>query len=117
MRSLHRSLLALAAAIALTFTATEASAADKKAPKDGGTNGKITAVDKDAKTITVAGKVIAVDDTTVITDSGKPVKLESLKVGADATVATFKLGDKLTATSIKTGTVAPTAAAPTKKKK
>jgi len=115
MRSFTRSLLALASAIALTLTSTDASAADKKAPKDAGLHGKITAVDKDAKTITVAGKVIAVDDTTVITDSGKPAKLDNLKVGTDATVATFKLGDKLTATSIKTGTVA--AAAPTTKKK
>lgn len=117
MRSLTRSLLALAAAIALTFTTTEASAADKKAPKDAGIHGKITAVDKDAKTITVAGKIIAVDETTVITDSGKPAKLESLKVGTDATVATFKLGDKLTATSIKTGAVAAAAPTTTKKKK
>lgn len=115
MHTLNRSLLTLVAVIALTFTATTASAADKKAPKDAGTNGKITAVDKDAKTITVGGKVIAVDDTTVITDSGKPAKLENLKVGADATVATFKLGDKLTATSIKTGAIA--AAVPTNKKK
>jgi Cu/Ag efflux protein CusF len=115
MRTLIRSLLTLAAAIALTFTTFAASAADKKAPKDAGTYGKITAVDKDAKTITIAGKVIAVDDTTVITDSGKPAKLENLKVGTDATVATFKLGDKLTATSIKTGAVA--AAVPTTKKK
>lgn len=115
MRTFTRSLLALASAIALTVITTAASAADKKAPKDAGLHGKITAVDKDAKTITVAGKVIAVDDTTVITDSGKPAKLESLKVGADATVATFKLGEKLTATSIKTGTVA--AAVPATKKK
>jgi Cu/Ag efflux protein CusF len=111
-----RLLLSLATAIAFTFTATDAAAADKKAPKDAGTHGKITAVDKEAKTITVAGKVIAVDDTTVITDSGKPAKLTDLKVGTDATVATFKLGDKLTATSIKTGTVSA-AVAPTKKKK
>ncbi len=113
MRSLFRSLLTLAVAITLVLTA---DAADKKAPKDAGTRGKITAVDKDARTITIAGKVIAVDDTTVITDSGKPSKLENLKVGTDAAVATFKLGDKLTATSIKTGAVAATVA-PTKKKK
>jgi len=112
-----RIFLSLLGAIALTYTATQASAADKKAPKDAGTYGKITAVDKEAKTITVAGKVIAVDDTTVITDSGKPAKLTELKVGADATVATFKLGDKLMATSIKTGTVAAVSPTATKKKK
>ena len=110
-----RFLLSLVTAIALTVSATDASAADKKASTDAGTHGKITAVDKDAKTITVAGKVIAVDDTTVITDSGKPAKFADLKVGTEATVATFKLGDKLTATSIKTGAVA--AAVPTTKKK
>ena len=116
MHSITRHLLALVSVIAITLVATNVSAADKKAPKDAGTNGKITAVDKEAKTITVGGRVIAVDDTTVITDSGKPAKFENLKVGADATVATFKLGEKLTATSIKTGTV-PAAAPPATKKK
>lgn len=115
MRSLTRSLLALAVATAFSIFTPDASAADKKAPKDAGLHGKITAVDKDAKTVTVAGKTVAVDDTTLITDSGKPAKLENLKIGTDATVATFMLGGKLTATSIKTGTVA--AAVPTTKKK
>jgi len=116
MRSLTRPLLALAAATAFSLFTSDASAADKKAPKDNALRGKITAVDKAAKTITVAGKTLAVDDTTVITDSGKPAKLENLKVGTDATVNTFKLGEKLTAVSIKTGFVAATVA-PAKKKK
>ena len=77
--------------------------------------GKITAVDKEAKTLSIAGKTVTVDETTIITDSGKPAKFESLKVGTDATVNTFKLGEKLSAVSIKTGAVAATVAAPKKK--
>lgn len=116
MRFLPRSLLALAVATAFSLFTSDASAADKKAPKDNALHGKITAVDKEAKTITVAGKTVTVDDTTVITDSGKPAKLENLKTGTDATVSTFMLGEKLTAVSIKTGVVAATVPAVKKKK-
>ena len=116
MRSLTRSLLTLAAAIAFALLAPDASAAAKKMAPDTALHGKITAVDKEAKTISIAGKTLTVDETTVITDSGKPAKLENLKVGADATVSTFMLGEKLNAVSIKTGTVAATAAVPKKKK-
>ncbi len=116
MRTLTRSLLALAVATAFSLCSSDASAADKKGAKDNALHGKITAVDKDAKTITVAGKTLLVDDTTVITDSGKPTKLENLKPGTDATVSTFMLGEKLTAVNIKTGTVAATAPAAKKKK-
>ena len=116
MRSLTRSLLALALAIAFAVVTNNASAADKKAPKDNSLRGKITAVDKDAKTLTIAGYTLNVDDTTEISSSGKPAKLEELKPGTEATVTTFKLGEKVMAVKIKTGTVAPTAA-PAKKKK
>lgn len=117
MRTLIRSLLALTVTLAFSVFTSDASAADKKAPKDNALHGKITAVDKDAKTITVAGKTLVVDDTTVITDSGKPTKLENLKPGTDATVSTFMLGEKLTAVNIKTGVVAAAAPAAVKKKK
>lgn len=116
MRSLTRSLLALALAIAFAVFTNDASAADKKAPKDNSLRGKITAVDKDAKTLTIAGYTLNVDDTTEISNSGKPGKLEDLKPGTEATVTTFKLGEKVMAVKIKTGAVAPTAA-PAKKKK
>ncbi len=115
MRSLTRSLLTLAAAIACSVLTPAASAAAKKMAPDTALHGKITAVDKEAKTITIAGKTLAVDETTVITDSGKPSKLENIKVGADATVSTFMLGEKLNAVSIKTGAVAGTATVPKKK--
>lgn len=117
MRTLTRSLLALAAALAFSILAPDASAAAKKGPVDKPTIGKITAVDKEAKTITVGSTVIAVDDTTIITNSGKPAKLEDLKTGTDATVSVFMLGEKLTAVNIKTGVVAATAPAAVKKKK
>lgn len=115
MRTLTRSLVALAAALAFFVSTSDTSAAAKKGPQDKPTAGKITAVDKEAKTITVGDKVIAVDDTTVITNSGKPAKLEDLKVGTEASVSTFLLGEKVTAVSIKTGAIAATAT-PKKKK-
>lgn len=116
MRSLTRSLLALAVATAFSLFTADASAADKKAPKDNSLHGKITAVDKEAKTLTLAGYTVNVDDTTEISSSGRPGKLEDLKPGTEATVTTFKLGEKVMAVKIKTGAVAPSAA-PAKKKK
>lgn len=118
MHTLNRSLLTLAAAFALTVFTSTASAAAKKGPTDKPVTGKITAIDKEAKTVTVADRVISVDDTTIITNSGKPAKFEDLKTGVDATVSVFLLGEKLTATNLKTGTVAAstTAAVPKKKK-
>jgi len=115
MRSLTRSLLALALAIAFTASINNTSAADKKAPKDNSLRDTITAVDKEAKTLTIAGYTLNVDDTTEISNSGKPGKLEDLKPGTEATVATFKLGEKVMAVKIKTGAVAPSPA-PVKKK-
>jgi hypothetical protein len=115
MKSYSYIALVLTFVAATLFCTPPSQAADKKAPKADGLRGKITAVDKDAKTISVAGKAVTVDETTVITDSGKPTKLEDLKLGADATVSTFVLGGKLTAVSIKTGVVA--AAVPVTKKK
>ena len=88
----------------------------KKAPKDNALRGKISSVDKESKTITVGGRTVAVDETTVITDSGKPAKLKNLKAGTDATISTFMLGEKLTAVSIKTGVVAVAVPAAKKKK-
>lgn len=117
MRTLTRSLLALAAAFAFIALTPDASAAAKKGPVDKPVTGKISAVDKEGKTITVADRMIAVDDTTIITNAGKPAKLEDLKVGTEASVSVFLLGEKVTAVSIKTGTVAATATAVPKKKK
>lgn len=116
MSSYRQILLVVALAITTLLSTAVSHAAAKAVPKGDGLFGKITAVDTTAKTITLGGKVIVVDETTVITESGKPAKFESLKTGTDATVATFKLGEKLTAVSIKTGVV-PAAAPATKKKK
>ena len=107
----------MAAALALSVFVPSASAAAKKGPVDKPVTGKITAIDKEAKTVTVGDRVIAVDDTTIITNSGKLAKFEELKTGVDATVSVFMLGEKLTATNLKTGTVAATAGAVVKKKK
>lgn len=115
MNKVQSAILALAIGLASTFPTTNSQAAAKGAPQDNGLSGKITAVDKDAKTITVGGKTVTVNETTVITDGGKPAKFETLKSGTEAMVSTFKLGEKLTAVSIKTGAAA--VVVPTAKKK
>ena len=117
MHTLTRSLLALAAVFALTVFTSTASAAAKKGPVDKPVVGKITAIDKDAKTVTVGDRVISVDDTTTISNAGKLAKFEDLKTGEDATVSVFMLGEKLTATNLKVGKVAANTAALPKKKK
>ncbi|MBI5801230.1 MAG: hypothetical protein HZA92_10995 [Verrucomicrobia bacterium] len=116
MRYISRLAFTLAFATAFSVFTLDVSSAGKNAPKDTGLHGKIGALDTEAKTITVGGKTVTVDATTVITDSGKPAKLESLKIGMEATVSTFMLGEKLTAVNIKAGVVAASAPAVRKKK-
>ncbi len=117
MRIFTRSLLSLALAAACTLITINSFGAAKNAPKDTALRGKITAVNAEAKTITIAGRTLNVDDTTEISVSGKPGKLEDLKPGTDAAITTFKLGEKVMAVKIKTGSVAATAAPAKKKKK
>ncbi len=105
------------AAVAVALLPLNADAAKKKGEKkDPGTAGAITAVNKDDKTITLGGKTITVDSTTVITRDGNPINLEDIKTGEQAQVSTFTQADKLTAVSIKLGKVAPVVTQPKKKK-
>ena len=117
MQKVLRSLVVLAVAGAFAVFTPSASAAAKKVPTDKPVTGKISAIDKEAKAITVGDKVIAVDETSIITTSGKPAKFEDLKTGQEASVSVFRLGEKLTATNVKVGTVAAAATALPKKKK
>ena len=72
MRKSVLQLLAIALFTAiLCGTAVEAQAQSKKgAPKDTSIQGKITEVDRAAKTITIADKKVIVDSTTEILRSG-----------------------------------------------
>ena len=116
----------IAVVLLVAFTAlvpgtAHAAKKDKGAGKDNGLKGNISAIDKEAKSITVGGKVVSTDETTVITRSGKPGAFADLKMGEAAEVSTFMLGEKLTAVTIKVGPPpaggATASEAPKKKKK
>ena len=96
-------------------SAVEAQAQKKGAPKDTSIQGKITAVDRTAKTINIAGKTVIVDSTTEIFKSGRLVGLDAIPVGIEAKVSTITLADKLTAVSIRLGVMAPAAQEPKRK--
>lgn len=91
-------LIAACAAIA----APPVGAADKKpAPAEAGKaakgkslpfTGKLTAVDKQAKTITVGERVFQITSETRITKSGKPATLEDGVVGEEA-AGSYKTGE------------------------
>lgn len=98
-------------------TAVEAQAQSKKgALKDTSIQGKITEVDRAAKTITLAGKTVIVDSTTEIFKSGKLVGLAAIPVGIEARVSTVMLADKLTTVSIRLGVPAVAGQEPKRKK-
>lgn len=66
--------------------------------------GKITAVDKTAKTITVGKKVVQITSETRITKDGKPATLNEATIGEDVGVSYLKGDDgKLTARSVRIG--------------
>jgi len=78
----------LALAVALPVAAQEKKAAaegkEKKAPGALPFNGKITAIDAAAKTITLSGKearVVQITSSTKITKDGKPATLDDIKTG------------------------------------
>jgi hypothetical protein len=112
--------LVLAACTLILPSTAEAAKKDKGGGKDSGLKGNISAIDKEAKSLTVGGKVVTADETTMITRSGKPGAFGDLKVGEAAEVTTFMLGEKLTAVTIKVGPPPATSGAtatPKKKKK
>ncbi len=97
-------------------TTVEAQAQKKGAPKDTSIQGKITEVDRAAKTITIAGKTVIVDSTTEIFKSGRLVGLDAIPVGIEAKVSTVTLADKLTAVSIRLGVTVAAGQEPKRKK-
>jgi Domain of unknown function (DUF5666) len=70
-------------------------------------NGKLTAVDTNAMTLTVGERTFEISSETIITKAGEPATLSEGVVGETASVAFKKDADgKLTATSIHFGTKA-----------
>ncbi|MBI5774220.1 MAG: copper-binding protein [Verrucomicrobia bacterium] len=102
---------ALVLAVALPAPAQEKKAAtegkEKKAPGPLPFNGKITAMDAAAKTITLSGKearVVQITSSTKITKDGKPATLDDIKAGDQVGGAFRKNADgKMEATTLNAG--------------
>lgn len=105
---------------AIAFAPTQASAQDKKkddpaaekkdAPKEGKkkgeglpARGKVTAIDKSAKTVTVGERVFHITSETRLTKAGKPATLDDAAVGEDVGIFYKKDGEKLVALSARFG--------------
>ena len=99
---------ALAALTTLPTVAADAKpAAEPKAAAPGRVtpfNGKIAAVDKQAKTITVGERVFQITSTTRFTKDGKPATLDDAKAGEEIGGA-YREGDdkKLNLVSVRVG--------------
>lgn len=127
MRKSINSLLSLTllAAFAFVAPATSYAAKGKKGePAEPALTGKISAVDKEAKTVTVDSKVITIDSTTsIISTAGQVLALDKLKVGDHVQISTVNLANKLTAVTVRVGNPVSAAsdagsdAKPKKKKK
>ena len=87
--------------------AVEKSAVKEAKPKKSGVlpiHGKLKAVDKAVKTISIGEQTLQITSETTITKAGKPATLEDGVVGEEAS-ATYKKGDdgKLTAIKVRFG--------------
>jgi hypothetical protein len=65
--------------------------------------GKITAIDKTAKTVTVGERVFQVNSETRLMKAGKPATLDDAAVGEDVGISYKKDGEKLIAISMRFG--------------
>ena len=121
MRKIISKLLTAAVlTVALVGGSLPAQAAKKGAPADPGSAGKVKAIDKAAKTITVeekgAAKTIAIASTTVFKKAGKPATIDDVTVGEAVSVTTINLGDKVEAVTVSLGAKSPALTAKGKKK-
>lgn len=122
MRSIISKLLTVAVlTVALVGIGLPAHAAKKGGPAtDPGSAGKVKAIDKEAKTITVedkgASKTISIASTTVFKKAGKPATIDDVTVGESVSVTTINLGDKTEAVTVSLGAKAPALTAKGKKK-
>jgi len=123
MKKLITPLFGLAVAFALTTTPAFAQEKDKKDEKGKSEqkgekkksdtvvfNGKITAVDATAKTITLSGKlarVIQITSDTRITKDGQPATFDAAKVGEDVGGQYRDVAGKLNATVLRIGPPPP----------
>ncbi len=88
----------------------EDSTAEKDAPKEGKkkgeglpARGKVTAIDKTAKTVTVGERVFHVTSETRLMKAGKPATLDDAAVGEDVGIFYKKDGEKMVALSMRFG--------------
>jgi hypothetical protein len=97
-------LAAFAAVITLPVTAADAKPAAAPASRAIVFNGKLDAVDKQAKTIKIGERVFHVTSTTRIIKDSKPATLDDAKVGDDA-AGQYREGDdkKLNLVSLRVG--------------
>ena len=121
MRSiLSKFLTAAVLTVALVGFNLPAHAAKKGAATDPGSAGKVKALDKTAKTITVeekgSTKTISIAATTVFKKAGKPATIDDVTVGEPVSVTTINLGDKSEAVTVTLGAKAPALTAKGKKK-
>lgn len=101
------SVLALTVALPAPVQAAEGKEKEKKASSSVPFNGKITAVDATAKTITLSGKearVVHITSSTKIQKDGKPATFDDAKVGEEVGGAFHKNAEgKMEATSVRLG--------------
>ena len=106
--------------VAVAGVGLTAQAAKKGPPTDPGSGGKVKAVDKAAKTITIeekgSAKVISIASTTVFKKAGKAVTIDDVTVGEPVQVTTINLGEKVEAVTVTLGAKPPTQQAKGKKK-
>jgi hypothetical protein len=87
-------------AAAQEHSAGQETKAEKKQPF----HGKVEAVDTEAKTLTVGGKVIGITDATKLTRAGKSITLGAVKVGEEAHGMTHQIaGGKTEALTVNIG--------------
>jgi len=86
------------------------AAAEKDAPKEGKkkgeglpARGKVTAINKTDKTVTVGERVFQINSETRMTKAGKPATLDDAAVGEDVGIFYKKDGEKLVALTMRFG--------------
>ena len=120
MRNLISKLITTAIlTVAIAGISLSAQAAKKGPPSDPGAGGKVKAVDKAAKTVTIeekgVAKVISIAATTVFKKAGKAVTIDDVTVGEPVHITTINLGEKTEAVTVTLGAKAPALEAKKKK--
>lgn len=102
---LTRTIAACLLAAAFISSSLTAGAQEKKEKKAGPLpfNGKVSAVDKDAKTFKVGERLFSLTAESRITKGGNPATLADAQVGEEVGGSYKKVGDKLEVVSVRFG--------------